>query len=97
MNHPVFAEALVAQVLVAHPNLTAEQTARLCIRLMLAMGITNPARLEQWERDAHAYDLRGKGMTCSVIARRLGVDSRTVFRIMGGHQALRRAALKVAI
>lgn len=80
----------------------ASRAARICMKFDEATERVPADRDAAFERDARIVELRGqnvdgKPMTCRMIALRLSVDPRTVFRVIRTHQRRRRAVLRIAI
>lgn len=74
----------------------ALEDAKALFAVMRAMGLITPAALALWERDARILTFRGQGLSCTLIAFRLGMARSKVFEAIGRHQGARRAALRNA-
>jgi len=71
-----------------------EATARATIALLVAVGAIPHAALEQWERDAQIYHLKGHNVTAADIGLRFAISRQEVYRALNRHMRWRRNGIR---
>lgn len=66
------------------------------LAMLVAMGLISPKALETVDRDAQVHDLRGKGLTCTVIGVRMSIGRTAIFEAIRRHVHRRRAVLRLS-
>lgn len=90
--HQLLTDCLVAQGV--DPE-AAARAVELLLSAAVAADLIQVTRLDNWERDARIYHLRGQRVTCVDIAARFTMNRATVFEAIRRHQSRRRAALRL--
>ena len=65
------------------------------IAMLIAMGLISAKTVEAVDRDAQVHDLRGKGLTCTVIGVRMSISRTCIFEAIRRHVRRRRAVLRM--
>ena len=74
------------------PN-EAMETAAFAVAFLAAAGVLTRERLDEWERDAAIYRMRGERVPFGDITGRYGISRNTVYNAMRRYMKRRRRAL----
>ena len=96
---PGYTHELLADILLAQgvPQDQAERIAETILRAQVAAGLVTVRTVEQVDRDARAYRLRGERLTALVIGERLGLVRSKVFEAVRRHHDRRKQVLRVMV
>jgi hypothetical protein len=75
------------------PEVAASESGRL-LAGFIGLGWISPRILDAWEKGAHIHDLRGKGLSCTIIGVRMSIRRERVVEAVRRHIQSRRAWFK---